>query len=81
MSPRSKEANQEVLDKRRNQILSAALKVFSERGFAATKISNIASEAGLSHGLMYHYFKTKDEIFVELVRSASKYAAKLPANL
>lgn len=71
MAPKSKEANQEALDKRRNQILAAALKVFAEKGFAATKISNIASEAGLSHGLMYHYFKTKNDIFTELVRSAS----------
>lgn len=87
MSPRSKEANQQVLDRRRNQILGAALKVFAQRGFAATKISNIASEAGLSHGLMYHYFKTKDDIFIELVRSASnvflaitEYGAKYDTN-
>jgi AcrR family transcriptional regulator len=71
MSPISKEANQQVLVKRRNHILGSALKVFAEKGFSATKISNIASEAGLSHGLMYHYFMTKDEIFTELVRSAS----------
>ncbi len=70
MSPRSKRANQEILDKRREQILSAALKVFARRGFAATKISDIASSAGLSHGLVYHYFKTKDEIFTELVKRA-----------
>ena len=71
MAPRNEEANQKILDKRRNQILAAALKVFAEKGFAATKVSNIASEAGLSHGLLYHYFKTKNDIFIELVHSAS----------
>ena len=85
--PKSKEANQQILDKRRNHILGAALKVFAEKGFSATKISNIASEAGLSHGLMYHYFKTKDDVFTELVRSASnhllsitKYGAEYDAS-
>ena len=68
MSPRNKEQNQQILDKRREQILSAALEVFARRGFVATKISDIASVAGLSHGLVYHYFKTKDEIFTELVK-------------
>ena len=87
MSPRSKEANKQVLDERRSQILNAALKVFAEQGFAATKISNIASEAGLSHGLLYHYFNTKEEIFIELVRTASniflaitEYGAKYDAS-
>lgn len=71
MAPRSKEENKRVLDKRRNQILAAALKVFAEKGFAATKVSHIALEAGLSHGLLYHYFKTKNDIFTELIRTAS----------
>lgn len=71
MSPRSAEANQQILDKRREQILSAAARVFAARGFAATKISDIAKAAGMSHGLIYHYFKTKDEVFTELFRIAT----------
>lgn len=71
MSPRNKEQNEQVKDERREQLLLAALKVFSHRGLVATKIGDIALEAGLSHGLVYHYFKSKDEIFTELARRAT----------
>lgn len=59
-----------IKDERREQILSAALKVFATRGFAATKISDIVAKGGMSHGLVYHYFKSKEEIFYELVDRA-----------
>lgn len=72
MSPRTDEQNAQIKDERREQILKAALKVFALRGFAATKVSDIAKEAHLSHGLVYHYFASKEEIFFELVRTAVK---------
>lgn len=72
MSPRTEEQNAQIKDERREQILKAALKVFALRGFAATKVGDIAAEAGLSHGLVYHYFKSKEEIFFELVGLAVK---------
>lgn len=50
--------------------MDAALKVFSRRGIAGTKMSMIAAEAGISHGLLYHYFKSKDELFTTLVQMA-----------
>ncbi|MCF6411733.1 TetR/AcrR family transcriptional regulator [Pseudalkalibacillus salsuginis] len=70
MSPRNEEQNKQLRDERREQILQSALKVFAKRGFAATKISDIKSAAGLSHGLVYHYFSSKDEIFSTLVERA-----------
>lgn len=70
MTPRSEEQNEQIKDERREQILSAALRVFARRGFAATKISDIAAQAHMSHGLVYHYFKSKEEIFGELVQTA-----------
>lgn len=70
MSPRNEEQNAMIKDERREQILSAALKVFATRGFAATKISDIVAKGGMSHGLVYHYFKSKEEIFFELVHRA-----------
>lgn len=72
MSPRTDEQNAQIKDERREQILKAALKVFALRGFAATKVGDIAKEAQLSHGLVYHYFASKEEIFFELVRTAVK---------
>jgi AcrR family transcriptional regulator len=70
VSPRSKEQNVQIKDERRKQILLAALKLFAKRGLAATKISDIAATANLSNGLVYHYFESKEQIFIELVSHA-----------
>lgn len=52
-------------DKRR-QILDAAIRVFARQGFHATRVSDIADEAGVAYGLVYHYFNSKDEVLNEL---------------
>ncbi|HEX6154048.1 MAG TPA: TetR/AcrR family transcriptional regulator [Solirubrobacterales bacterium] len=52
-------------DKRR-LILDAAVRVFARQGFHATRVSDIADEAGVAYGLVYHYFKSKDEVLNEL---------------
>lgn len=58
--------NEQQLEKKRHerkiQILAAAIKVFAENGIKLTKISVIAKEAGVSHGLLYHYFQSKEEV-------------------
>jgi TetR/AcrR family transcriptional regulator, fatty acid metabolism regulator protein len=48
-------------DKRR-LILDAAVRVFSRQGFHACRVSDIADEAGVAYGLVYHYFASKDEV-------------------
>ena len=48
-------------DKRR-QILDAAIHVFATRGFHACRVSDVADEAGVAYGLVYHYFQSKDEV-------------------
>ena len=68
--PRSEEANIQIKDDRQKQILASALRVFIHKGFAGAKMCDIATEAGISYGLMYHYFQSKDEIYTELVRNA-----------
>ncbi|MGM7635199.1 TetR/AcrR family transcriptional regulator [Bacillus sp. Hm123] len=70
--PRQDQQNKQIRDARSEQILQAAAQVFARRGMVATKISDIAKEAGLSHGLVYHYFKSKEEIFTTLVKKASE---------
>jgi TetR/AcrR family transcriptional regulator len=67
---RTIEQNRRMRDERRDAILSAALHLFATRGLAATKISDIAAASGASHGLLYHYFPSKDAIYVELIRTA-----------
>ena len=54
-----------AVDKRR-QILDAAIRVFARQGFYATRVSDIADEAGVAYGLVYHYFKSKEEVLNEL---------------
>jgi AcrR family transcriptional regulator len=70
LSPLNKEQLNQIRDERKEQIMGAALKVFARRGIAGTKISMIAEEAGVSQGLFYHYFKSKDEVFIALVEDA-----------
>ncbi len=53
------------VDKRR-QILDAAIRVFARQGFHATRVSDIADEAGVAYGLVYHYFSSKEEVLNEL---------------
>jgi TetR/AcrR family fatty acid metabolism transcriptional regulator len=53
------------IDKRR-QILDAAIRVFARQGFHSTRVSDIADEAGVAYGLVYHYFSSKDEVLNEL---------------
>ena len=47
---------------KRRQILDAAVKVFARQGFHACRVSDIADEAGVAYGLVYHYFSSKDEV-------------------
>jgi TetR/AcrR family transcriptional regulator, fatty acid metabolism regulator protein len=53
------------VDKRR-QILDAAIRVFARQGFHACRVSDIADEAGVAYGLVYHYFNSKDQVLNEL---------------
>lgn len=52
----------EKLEDRRRQIRHAATKVFAKKGYHETRIADIAKEAGVAYGLVYHYFKNKEEI-------------------
>ena len=47
---------------RRRQILDAAIRVFARQGFNDCRVSDIAREAGVAYGLVYHYFDSKDEV-------------------
>jgi AcrR family transcriptional regulator len=54
-----------AVDKRR-QILDAAIRVFARQGFHATRVADIADEAGVAYGLVYHYFESKEKVLNEL---------------
>jgi AcrR family transcriptional regulator len=54
---------------RPQEITDAALAAFAEKGYAATRVDDVAKRAGVSKGLLYLYFKTKEELFKAVVRS------------
>lgn len=63
-------------DQRRRRILSAARKLFSERGFSDVSTIEIAAEAGVARGLINHYFGTKRELYVEVVREMVRFRSQ-----
>jgi AcrR family transcriptional regulator len=54
-------ASEGAVDKRR-LILDAAVRVFARQGFHTCRVSDVADEAGVAYGLVYHYFESKDQI-------------------
>src|SRR5258708_5893445 len=48
--------------RRRRDLLDAAVRVFPRQGFHASRVGDIAEEAGVAHGLLYHYFRSKEEV-------------------
>src|SRR5579863_7361583 len=68
--PRPSIENQRIRDERHEHILRAAARVFARKGLAAATIAEIAAAANVSHGLTYHYFASKEEIFRQLITRA-----------
>lgn len=58
----------EQREKRRQEILEAALDLFIRKGYVAAKISDIAQRVGMSVGLLFHYFESKEKLYEELIR-------------
>src|SRR6187431_2318531 len=56
-----KQGHERAVDKRR-VILDAAIRVFAREGFHRCRVSDIAREANVAYGLVYHYFRSKDEV-------------------
>lgn len=61
----------EQKEERRKAILMTALHLFVEKGFYETKIVDIARAVSMSTGLMFHYFKSKEELLLELVKTGA----------
>ena len=55
----------------RQQVVEAALECFTEQGFHATSVEDIAIRASTSRATLYQYFESKDAIFVELMKPLS----------
>lgn len=71
--PRSPKDNELIRATRRDEICRAASRVFAKKGFVGTKIADIAAEANLSHGLLYHYFRSKEEVYDALFKDITTH--------
>jgi AcrR family transcriptional regulator len=76
VSPRTAVASQQIRDARRDAIVVAA-RLVARNGLAATRTSDIAAEARISQGLLYHYFRTKEDLFTEIVEAAMRETVAL----
>jgi AcrR family transcriptional regulator len=61
--PRSKAQNEQIRAVRRRAILEAAIPLFAQNGFSQTSVSDVARAAGVSHGLVFRHFPTKEALF------------------
>ncbi|MGH3134340.1 MAG: TetR/AcrR family transcriptional regulator [Gaiellaceae bacterium] len=55
-------------EERRRSILGAAVRVFARSGYHGSRVGDIATEAGVAHGLLYHYFSSKEEVLATVFR-------------
>lgn len=55
---------------KRQQILDAAVRVFAQRGYESSRVGDIAAEAGVAYGLVYHYFESKDAVLEAVFRES-----------
>jgi AcrR family transcriptional regulator len=53
---------------RRRELLDAAVRVFAREGFHSARVGDIAEEAGVAHGLLYHYFRSKEDVLETIFR-------------
>ncbi len=71
-------------DARREQILAVAVRLFGERGYADVSTTDVARAAGVARGLVNHYFGTKKDLYLEVIRVMltvpSSAVAQLPAG-
>lgn len=65
--PRTPEQFEKLRKEKRSQIMDAALELFANEGYHNTSISKIAQKAGISKGLMYNYFKSKEELVSSII--------------
>ncbi len=67
---RNQQQNEQAREARKEQIRIEALRQFAAKGLAATRIQDIAENVGMAQGLLYHYYPSKEAIYIDLVRDA-----------
>ena len=72
MSPRTEEQFEEIRESRKMEIMNNALELFANYGYHTTSISNISEKAGISKGLLYNYFSSKEELLKSIIDEGIK---------
>jgi len=67
MSPRTEKQYEEIRETRKREIMDTALELFANDGYDVTSISKIADKAGISKGLLYNYFKGKEDLIKSII--------------
>lgn len=65
--PRTPKENERIRNATKEQILAAAIALFCQKGYYSTSIEDVAKHGGISKGLVYHYFRGKEELLAALV--------------
>jgi len=65
------------VDERRLKLIELGIRLFSARSYEDISIDDVAAEAGVSKGLLYHYFRSKQKFYVETIREASLHLRRL----
>jgi TetR/AcrR family transcriptional regulator, fatty acid metabolism regulator protein len=66
---------------RRKELVRAAIRVFARKGFHAARVGDIAEEAGVAHGLLYHYFRSKEDVLETIFRETWTRLAEQTAEI
>jgi len=81
MSPRTPEQFEEMREERKTLIMDVALEHFAKEGYHKTTINHIARHAGISKGLMYNYFTSKESLLFEIImRSVNEMYSDFDRN-
>jgi len=67
MSPRTEKQFKEIREEKKERILQTSLELFADKGYDNTSISQIAKNAGISKGLLYNYFESKEEVVITIL--------------
>ena len=77
MSPRGEKLNERMRREAKKKIILAAVKVFSIYGYYGTTMEKIKEQSGVSKGLIYHYFPSKEKVFLEVIKNAGEISKRI----
>ncbi len=76
--PRTAAQNEAIRDKRKDKIITKTVKLFATKGFDTITIDDISKASNCAHGLFYHYFEVKEDLYNAIVTQfETKYASKV----